>query len=124
LHTAGIYPTRFAAILPLLDWVGFDVKTSPDRYDALTHRRHSHVPTGISLQLLLESDCPFECRTTWSPNWLSEADLLGLAGDLSDRGVRNYAIQRYREAPDAAGFSLSPATQRAMSELFDRFECR
>ncbi len=26
LHTAGIYPERLAGMLPLVDWVGFDVK--------------------------------------------------------------------------------------------------
>ena len=27
LHTAGPYPGRLAQVLPLVDWVGFDIKT-------------------------------------------------------------------------------------------------
>lgn len=36
LHTAGIYPARLAAVLPMLDWVGLDIKTTTSRYDTLT----------------------------------------------------------------------------------------
>ena len=36
LHTAGIYPQRLQQVLPLVDWVGLDVKTSFDAYDELT----------------------------------------------------------------------------------------
>lgn len=36
LHTGGMYPERLSALLPLLDWVGLDIKGPLQRYDAIT----------------------------------------------------------------------------------------
>lgn len=125
LHSAGIYPQRLAAVLPNLDWVGFDVKTDADGHDALTGRVRSHWPTGISLEMLLASPCPFECRTTWSPAWLSEARLLALAESLAERGVRHYAVQNYRSSPDVPPDAvLSLSAQSQLAQWFERFEYR
>jgi pyruvate formate lyase activating enzyme len=49
LHSAGIYPTRFAAVLPMLEWVGFDIKTAAAGHDALTSRVRSHQLARKSL---------------------------------------------------------------------------
>ena len=48
---------------------------------------------------LLESGIPFEVRTTAHPDYLSEEQLLALAMQLKERGVREYALQIYREPP-------------------------
>ncbi len=66
LHTGGIYPARFAEVLPRLDWVGLDIKTTAPRYDALTAAEQC-APVDACLDLLLRSHCAFECRTTWHP---------------------------------------------------------
>lgn len=55
LHTGGAYPRRLASILPLLDWVGFDVKAPPSGYDAITQRPGSDYAAWESLRLLLSS---------------------------------------------------------------------
>src|SRR5690606_23011268 len=36
LHSAGIKPKRFAKVLPLVDWVGFDIKAAPEYSTAIT----------------------------------------------------------------------------------------
>jgi len=36
LHTGGAYPDRLKHLLPLCDWVGFDLKELPEHYDLLT----------------------------------------------------------------------------------------
>lgn len=125
LHTAGIYPQRLAAVLPQLDWVGFDFKTHAADYDTLTGRLRSYVPVDLSLSHLLASTCPFECRTTWCPTWLSEADLLPLAQQLAARGVQHYTVQRYRPAPGVLPQAqLSATSQAHLARLFPRFEYR
>lgn len=124
LHTAGIYPTRLAAVLPQLDWVGFDVKTHAAEHSTLTGRANSHVPSQVSLEILLDSRRPFECRTTWSPHWLSEADLLQLAEDLAERGVRHYAVQNYRDAQQSSHAHLSRTTLQALDRMFEGFSYR
>lgn len=125
LHTAGIYPSRLAEILPDLNWVGLDIKTHAKGHDALTGRERSHAPTAASLELMLESGVPFECRTTWSPAWLSEAELLALAQDLAARGVVQYAVQNYRVKPDIAPTAwLSTAARQQLQSWFRCFEYR
>jgi anaerobic ribonucleoside-triphosphate reductase activating protein len=125
LHTGGIYPARFAEVLPRLDWVGLDIKTTASRYDALTGRRGSAAPVDACLDLLLQSHCANECRTTWHPDWLPEPELLALAQNLSRRGVEHYAIQAYRSAPGTLATTLpSEATQRALATCFTSFSCR
>lgn len=125
LHSAGIYPQRLAAVLPLVEWVGLDIKCNAAGYDALTGRARSSTPVEHSLQLLLESGLPFECRTTWSPAWLSEDALLDLAHRLSLRGVRAYAVQNFRPEPGAAPTAaLGQDALRRLSSWFERFEYR
>ena len=48
LHTAGMYPQRLAAVLPLVDWVGMDIKASAHGYDAITGVAHSDAPAFAS----------------------------------------------------------------------------
>lgn len=125
LHSAGVYPERLAAVLPLVDWIGLDIKTNAPGYDALTGRVRSHTPADISLQILLDAHCEFECRTTWSPAWLSEFKLLDLAHGLAERGVRQYAVQNHRSTPGAPpSATLSTAALRELDTLFEHFEYR
>lgn len=125
LHSAGIYPQRLAAVLNDLDWVGLDVKTDAAGYDALTGRRNSHAPLAASLELLLAGNCAFECRTTWSPAWQSEAALLVLARQLAERGVQHYAVQNFRaHAAAPPGACLSDAAQQQLRGWFAHFEYR
>ncbi|MCD0502038.1 anaerobic ribonucleoside-triphosphate reductase activating protein [Bordetella petrii] len=125
LHTAGIYPSRLQDVLPCLDWVGMDIKADAAGYDLLTGRNGSHAATQACLDILLRGQAIFECRTTWSPQWLSEPALLALARHLSARGVRHYAVQNHRGAPGAAPSAvLSLTTQNTLRLLFDSFAYR
>lgn len=125
LHTAGIYPKRLAQVLPYLDWVGLDVKTHASGHDKLTGRPRSHAPMNACLDMLIAWQGNFECRTTWSPNWLSEDELLTLANDLAQRGVRRYAVQNHRASPnDPPRFHLSVNAQATLHAWFDHFEYR
>lgn len=99
LHTAGIYPARLQALLPLLDWVGLDVKAPLD--DEAAHARVTGVrgaATAVrrSLAVLVDSGVAHECRTTAHPQLLDETALLRLAAQLSACGVRRWALQVFR----------------------------
>ncbi|MFC4159024.1 anaerobic ribonucleoside-triphosphate reductase activating protein [Chitinimonas lacunae] len=125
LHSAGIYPNRLAAALPALDWVGLDIKTRTEDYDQLTGRQRSHWPAAISLEMLLDANCEFECRTTWHPSWLAESALLDLARSLAERGVRHYAVQNQRSTPDQPPEAwLSETAQQSLHRWFERFDYR
>ena len=85
LHTAGIYPQRLAAVLPLLDWVGFDVKAPFDAYAPIVGC-NGDPAARESLQLLLTSGVDYDIRCTVPPQLDAaaqqrlQAEVLALGG--------------------------------------------
>ena len=97
LHTAGAYPERLKTILPLLDWVGLDIKAPLDaRYDRITGIKDSSRPVQVSLSLLLSSGIPYQLRTTLHPQLHSYQDLKDLNGQLASLGAESAVIQQFR----------------------------
>ena len=113
LHTAGPYPERLAALLPLVDWVGFDVKAPFDDYARITGVPGSGERARESLLLVLASGVACEVRTTVHPALLDETRLHRLAGTLTELGVRHYVLQAFRGAGCRDGELLSGATVHA-----------
>lgn len=100
LHTAGIYPDRLAAVLPLTDWVGFDVKAHIAQYAAITDVPGSGVPAWRSLALLMQSGVSHELRTTYHPHLHDDAQMQQLAQTLQDLGAQEWVIQGFQPSPD------------------------
>ena len=96
LHTGGMYPVRLAAVLPLVDWVGLDVKAPFDDYSKTTGAEGSGGRVQVSLERILASGVEYEVRTTVHPQLLSDSAVLGMGREMAGRGVRNYAIQAFR----------------------------
>lgn len=96
LHSAGPYPERLAAVLPLVDWVGFDIKAAFADYDRITRVPHSGKKARKSLEYLLESGVDYELRTTVDPNLFDDGALLRLKADLAAFGVGAHRLQEYR----------------------------
>ncbi|HEY0858981.1 MAG TPA: anaerobic ribonucleoside-triphosphate reductase activating protein [Albitalea sp.] len=118
LHTAGMYPERLAALLPSLDWVGFDVKAPFDLYDTVTGVPASGVKVRASLDHLLRSGVPHECRTTWHPGLFALQHLQALAAALAELGVAHWAVQTCRV--DGTPQSMPP--EAVLARLGARFE--
>lgn len=101
LHTGGYSPQKFKEILPLVDWVGFDIKAP------LEEKRYKEITGGIadiekvkeSLQLLCSSGKNFECRTTCDPRFLNIQDLYQITDTLKNLGVKEFHLQKYRKVP-------------------------
>lgn len=114
LHTAGMMPDRFAALLPSLDWVGFDVKAPFAIYPRVTGIERSGDNALKSLRSLLASGIHYEVRTTVHPALLSSIDMIELRAQLLDLGVKNFVLQQFRSQgvlpgrlqPTAAGLVL------------------
>lgn len=96
LHTGGAYPELFQEALPYLSWVGFDVKAPFAQYEQVTGVPDSGTKAQESFELLLASGLPFEARTTFHPDVLSEQDLISLAQMLASHGVTRWVVQAYR----------------------------
>ncbi len=98
LHTAGSYPERLAEVLPLLDWVGLDVKASFQRYEVVNGVAGSGAKVQESLSLIVESGVEHECRTTVHPTLFTEAELAALSQSLFALGARRHVLQAFRAA--------------------------
>ena len=97
LHTGGYRPEHLEKVLPLVDWVGLDIKAPfmADRYKTIVGVDHL-ARVLKSLDLLLASGVDFECRTTCDPRFLSVDDLWQIAQTLKEKGVKKYFLQKYR----------------------------
>ena len=96
LHTSGAYPGRLRPLLPLLDWVGLDIKALPEDYPAITQVPGSGERAWESLNLLLTAQVPLQVRTTVLPGHDSPEELRPLCERLASAEVREHRIQRCR----------------------------
>ncbi len=97
LHSGGTHPERLKSVLPLIDWVGFDVKALFADYVRVTKVAGSGEPALAGLRAILDSGVDYECRTTLHPALLPEPEVLQLAQTLADLDVKRYALQVFRE---------------------------
>lgn len=110
LHTAGVYPKRLAEILPLLDWVGLDIKAPFDRYADLTVVPGSGAKAERALAAVLAGGVEYELRTTVHRRLLAPEDLMAMARHLRSHGVRHWVLQEFRtQGCTAAELANSPS---------------
>lgn len=131
LHTNGAYPRRLAAALAdgLLDWVGFDIKAPPGRYQHITGSPVAARQALVSLRLLLAAEVGYEVRTTVDPELLDEPALTQMVELLHAAGVRVFCLQSARPAPGdqpslAAPVQFSPTLIARCRQLFPTFTAR
>lgn len=132
LHTAGAYPQRLAAILPLLDWVGIDVKAPFEHYERITGVAGSGAQARACVEAVIASGVRHECRTTIHPALLAEGEILALARTLAGSGVQDYALQVFRATGcndadlHASAVAAYPGAQlqSQVAALFPRFTMR
>jgi pyruvate formate lyase activating enzyme len=95
LHTTGMSTARLRRVLPLVDWVGLDIKAPRARYAEVTG-----APAGAavyrSLAALIASGVPYEVRTTADPRLLGAADLQTIQEELTEAGVSRWVQQPCR----------------------------
>jgi len=93
LHTAGIYPDRLKKILPLIDWIGLDIKSAKADYDKITGVKGSGERAWKSARVVIDSEVSYEFRTTVHPDMLNKQQLSVLVDELIELGTENYVIQ-------------------------------
>lgn len=130
LHTGGAFPALLEPVLAEVSWIGLDVKASPDRYAEVTGRAPSGRAALRSLDLVLAEQCAraessrpleVEVRTTVHPELIDDAALGDLGRFLADRGVRRWAVQRFRPAGTRCG-AATAAPLRLDRLPTERFE--
>lgn len=96
LHTGGPAPERLAAVLPHVDWVGFDIKAPFAEYESITGVAESGAAAKESLLRLLASGVAYQLRTTVHPKLLNAAALERLNDDLATLGCSPTLVQPFR----------------------------
>lgn len=96
LHSAGIYPRRWPAILPRLDWVGLDIKGPQHEYEPVSGVARSGLNAFVTLALLRQSGIAHEVRTTVHPTLTPSDRLERLANELATCGVGDWVLQPFR----------------------------
>jgi pyruvate formate lyase activating enzyme len=120
LHTAGMHPSRLAGVLPLVDWVGMDIKTEFARYSAVTGVPGSGERARRSMELILASDVPHEFRTTVDPERVPAEALERIVETLAARRARRYVVQSCRSMANRA---RTPSFDASLLQRFaPRFE--
>jgi pyruvate formate lyase activating enzyme len=133
LHTGGMFPERLKTVLPQCSWVGLDMKAPFRLYEKVTRATGSGEPARKSAELVIASGIPYEFRTTFHPEVLSEDDVLEMARELVSMGCTDYTLQMFRpdHCPDKmlresgvprAGISTSLRT--ALQKLSWKFQTR
>ncbi len=96
LHTAGIHPALLRKVLPLVDWIGLDIKAPFALYERITNLPRSGEGVRESARLVLDSKIPYEFRTTVHPHLLSSSELMTLCEEIASMGAKHYALQQFR----------------------------
>ncbi len=116
LHTGGAWPARLARVLPLVDWVGLDIKHIPEQYPAVTGAGPSGAAAWRSLELVQAAGIDYEIRTTVDPTVHERFDVLTLGDRLRAAGVIRWVLQEAR--PDGASEQFGAAlADRRLSDV-------
>lgn len=127
IHTSGISPLFLSRCLNLIDWIGLDIKALPGDYEKLTEGKNSGRNAYTSLDLVIESDIPYEIRTTISRDYFSVEDVISLATHLRSKDISTYSIQIARLPQSFNSFTEQELTdiEKLVKELdFEKFAMR
>lgn len=119
LHTAGAYPARLAELLPLVDWVGLDIKALPEEYHRITGVGASGARSLSSLEFVVGSGVDHEVRITVDPTVHTVEHIAQLVELVDSVGARRTVLQEARPA----GARPEYATRLAGRRLGDVLAC-
>jgi len=96
LHTSGYSSTRLKKVIPFIDWIGIDIKATKEKYSQITGIPNSGIQAWKSVEIIAKSNVQYECRTTVHALLHTAKDILEIARNLRNIGVKNFVIQHFR----------------------------
>ena len=93
LHSSGAYPAELAAILPLIDWLGLDVKALPEHYQAITQQAHSGDNAWQSVNEVIKSGVAHQMRITYHPLLMTQEEKHTIITRLTQMGAHEVVVQ-------------------------------
>ncbi|MCF7861629.1 anaerobic ribonucleoside-triphosphate reductase activating protein [Candidatus Woesearchaeota archaeon] len=92
LDTNGTRPDVISDLLPHLDYIAMDIKTSPLRYEKATLVPVDVATLEKSRDMIMRAN-DYEFRTTVVPGIVDEQDMIDISEFL--KGAKKYSIQQY-----------------------------
>lgn len=96
LHTSGVYPDRLKKVLPLVEWIGLDIKAPFDEYEVVTGGGNGWR-TRESLRHILDFRKPHELRCTVDPRFFTVERAEKMARQLAELGADHMILQPCRD---------------------------
>ncbi len=120
LDTNGMRPQVLRQLLDdgLCDYVAMDIKSSPERYAAVSGIPDLNVePVLQSAALLMETRVPFEFRTTVVDELHQISDFDAIGQWLT--GAPRFFIQCFRDSGDLIGDGFSPPSSEKLRAILN-----
>lgn len=114
LHTSGVYPERLSKVLPLVEWVGLDIKAPFDEYEPITGGGNG-LRAKDSLERILNSGKDYELRCTVDPDFFNPDNAGKMAKQLAEMGASHLVLQPFRDL-------VSRRTQPVPAEIIASIE--
>ena len=118
LDTNGSNPAKVSELVKgkAVDYVALDIKTSPEKYPAVTGAALSFDPVQTTLDVLRSSGVRYEIRTTCVPDMVTMEDFVAIRDRIGR--VRTYYLQQFR-AENTLDNSLSNVTPYLKETMAD-----
>lgn len=118
LHTGGFDTERLDALLPHLEWVGIDYKTTFARYHEIVGGTVGQWGEGVqaSLKLLVQSDVSFEVRTTVDERHFDVTILAACEAELRMLGIESWVLQVRNEYTEKGAPQVSAPSLKLISD--------
>jgi pyruvate formate lyase activating enzyme len=104
LDTNGTLPDVLREILPLVDYISMDIKSSPEKYSAATGKENMFEKIEKSIEIIKETK-NYEFRTTMVPGIVDKCDFKEICSKI--KKVQKYVLQSFRNSktlsPDFSG---------------------
>jgi pyruvate formate lyase activating enzyme len=96
LDSNGLQPRVLETLIKkkLIDYAAIDIKTSPEKYTAITNTNVDFGRILESLDIIRRGNIDYEVRTTCIPEFLTMEDLAAIRDSIGR--VKNYYLQQFQ----------------------------
>jgi pyruvate formate lyase activating enzyme len=95
IHTNGSNSIILKEVIPLINFIGMDIKTSKNKYNKIVNSKINYEDIIQSLKLIIESGIKYDFRTTVYPEYVNLNDCIEIATLLYQLNAKEYVLQQY-----------------------------
>ncbi|MDP2736189.1 MAG: anaerobic ribonucleoside-triphosphate reductase activating protein [bacterium] len=120
LDTNGSYPETLVKLVneKLIDYIAMDLKATKEKYEEVTGFKADFDKIKQSVKMIMQSELPYEFRTTVVPGLLNKDDILEMGKTI--KGADKWYLQKFKSDIDLVGRDLEkrvPYNTRQMNEM-------